>query len=140
MSEASAVTAEDRVLTIKEAAVILRCSPSMCRKLAKAGTLPGLLPRVGSLWRISERALTEWVALQPIREDRLLTISEAADILRMSARSCRSAAERGELPGVLPKVGSEWRINERVLREWIANRAANVDGTPLMRQDDLDAT
>ena len=54
----------------------------------------------------------------------LLTIGEAADILGISISTAKKLAGRGALPGVLPKVGGQWRVNRDVLIEWLDKNAA----------------
>lgn len=49
------------VLTINEAAALLRVSPSKARQLAAGGELPGVLPRLGKQWRINRRALEDFI-------------------------------------------------------------------------------
>jgi len=51
-----------------------------------------------------------------LRSGRLfLTITEAAAILRIDERTCRRAAETGQIAAV--KVGVQWRIPAQKLRE-----------------------
>jgi PTS system nitrogen regulatory IIA component len=47
------------VLTIKEAAAILRCHPRTLQKMAIRGDIPA--KKVGSLWRFSRQRLQEWM-------------------------------------------------------------------------------
>lgn len=47
------------VLTIKEAAALLRCHPRTLQKMAIRGEIPAR--KVGSLWRFSRQRLQEWV-------------------------------------------------------------------------------
>lgn len=45
----------------------------------------------------------------------LLTLEEVADILRISLSKAKQMAQRGELPGQLPKLGHQYRFSaERV--------------------------
>ena len=48
-----------------------------------------------------------------------LTIPECCDLLRLSERSIYGMARSGRLPGAA-KVGGKWRVNRRVLMEWLA--------------------
>ena len=47
------------VLTIKEAAVYLRCHPRTLQKMAIRGEIPA--KKIGSLWRFSRQRLQEWM-------------------------------------------------------------------------------
>ena len=51
------------LLKIEEAAKQCRISRSKAYAMAKAGTLPGVV-RLGGSVRVSERALTDWIARQ----------------------------------------------------------------------------
>ena len=52
-------SATDAVLTLEEAAALLRVSTDVVTQRAKAGDLPGR--RLGSEWRFSRHALFEWL-------------------------------------------------------------------------------
>jgi excisionase family DNA binding protein len=47
------------VLTLVEAAALLKCCPKTLRKQATAGKVPG--KRIGSLWRFYRPVLEEWL-------------------------------------------------------------------------------
>lgn len=47
--------------------------------------------------------------------DVMLTLKEAADILRLSYERTRVLAVEGKIPAL--RVGGTWRVNERKLRE-----------------------
>ena len=53
--------AEPEVLTLTEAANVLRISVSTAKKLARSGELPGVLPKLGTQWRVSRRALEAYM-------------------------------------------------------------------------------
>lgn len=64
------------------------------------------------------------LAEEPVLEheadpDAVLTLVEAAALLRISVSTAKKLAARGNLPGILPKVGVQWRVNERVLRQFL---------------------
>ena len=44
----------------------------------------------------------------------ILTLNEAAELLRLTPGGARALARRGELPGGV-KVGGEWRVNRAKL-------------------------
>jgi excisionase family DNA binding protein len=48
------------VLTLKEAAAFLRCSPDTVKRRARAGLLPA--SKIGRQWRFRRRDLDEWLA------------------------------------------------------------------------------
>jgi excisionase family DNA binding protein len=64
--------AQMRVLTLKDAAELLKCHPSTLYRLAKRGTIPAF--RLGGTWRFAESHLIEWMRDQtkalakPIRD------------------------------------------------------------------------
>ena len=51
---------------------------------------------------------------------RLLTLSEAADLLQVSTRTLQRMIRNGQLPAF--KVGGQWRVRETQLRQWVENR------------------
>jgi excisionase family DNA binding protein len=57
----SARTDDDGLLTLGEAAEMLRISISTAKKLASSGALPGVLPKVGRQWRISRAGLVAYI-------------------------------------------------------------------------------
>ena len=66
-----------------------------------------------------------------MEEDRelpqVLTVSEAAGILRVSARTVREMARTGRVPS--RKVGREWRFLRSAIEEWLAREAGpGADG------------
>lgn len=54
----------------------------------------------------------------------ILTLSEAAQYIRVSAKTMRQLARDGRVPG--RKVGREWRFLRSALEAWLANPAARV--------------
>lgn len=60
------MTAATEVLTLAEAAALLRCSPDTVRRRAMAGELPGRSGLGG--WRFSRQALLNWLASGDDRE------------------------------------------------------------------------
>jgi excisionase family DNA binding protein len=65
-------------------------------------------------------------AIPPIG-DRLLTLHEAADVLRLSTRTVREYAQRGEIEGRI--IGGRWRFR---LQTWTPSlRTRPVTGTSL---------
>ncbi len=51
---------------------------------------------------------------------RLLTLTEAAELLHVSTRTVQRLIRHRELPAF--KVGGQWRLREAQLREWIEHR------------------
>jgi excisionase family DNA binding protein len=47
----------------------------------------------------------------------VLTLEEAADLLRLGPAAARAAAEAGELPG--RRIGGRWRFSRRRLMAWL---------------------
>jgi len=57
--------------------------------------------------------------------DRLLTLREAADVLRLSTRTVREYVRRGEIEGRI--VGGRWRFRRPDLDAFFANAPRNWD-------------
>lgn len=51
--------------------------------------------------------------------DRLLTVTEVAQMLRVSPSTAKKWAAEGKLPGTLPKIGGLWRIHEATFLAYI---------------------
>lgn len=56
--------------------------------------------------------------------DRLISLAEAAAILRVSVTTAKKLARRDALPGLVGKVGCQWRVNEAALRAFAEGRQA----------------
>jgi excisionase family DNA binding protein len=52
----------------------------------------------------------------------ILTLGEAAELLRVSESDVVEAAERGELPG--RRIGEEWRFGRQALLAWLGAGSA----------------
>jgi excisionase family DNA binding protein len=57
--------------------------------------------------------------------DRLLTMREAADVLRLSTRTVREYVQRGEIEGRI--IGGRWRFRRADLDAFFANAPRNWD-------------
>lgn len=57
--------------------------------------------------------------------DRLLTLSEAAGVLRLSTRTLRDYLQRGEIEGRI--IGRRWRFRRADLDTFFANAPRNWD-------------
>ena len=57
--------------------------------------------------------------------DRLLTLRETADVLRLSTRTVREYVSRGEIKG--PLIGGRWRFRRADLDAFYANAPPNWD-------------
>ena len=57
---------------------------------------------------------------EKIENIRLLTLSEAADLLQVSTRTLQRMIRNNQLPAF--KVGGQWRLRETQLRQWVENR------------------
>jgi excisionase family DNA binding protein len=55
----------------------------------------------------------------PIEELEVMTLDEAADLLRIDAEDLAKLAESGEIPG--RKLGDEWRFTRTRLLDWLGN-------------------
>jgi excisionase family DNA binding protein len=56
---------------------------------------------------------------------RLLTLSEAAELLHVSTRTLQRMIRRNDLPAF--KVGGQWRVRESQLAHWIRFREGGDD-------------
>ncbi len=57
--------------------------------------------------------------------DRLLTLREAAEVLRLSPRTVREYVQRGEIEGRI--IGGRWRFRRADLDAFFANAPRNWD-------------
>jgi excisionase family DNA binding protein len=55
----------------------------------------------------------------PIDDFEVLTLDEAADLLRVDTEELAKLAESGEIPG--RKLGEEWRFTRTRLLDWLGN-------------------
>lgn len=60
-------------------------------------------------------------------EDKILTLKEVADYLKLTERTIYRLSQDGKLPGF--KVGSSWRFRLRDIDEWIEDQKAEVRRT-----------
>lgn len=61
--------------------------------------------------------------------DAILTVEDAAKLLKVKPKTVRALAAGGLIPAV--KVGKPWRFDETLLREWLAARSReNVKTCP----------
>jgi len=61
----------------------------------------------------------------PAIGDRLLTLREAAEVLRLSTRTLREYVQRGEVKGRI--IGGRWRFRRAELEAFFANAPRNWD-------------
>jgi excisionase family DNA binding protein len=61
----------------------------------------------------------------PTIGDRLLTLSEAAEVLRLSTRTVRQYVKRGEISGRI--IGKRWRFRRADLDAFFENAPPNWD-------------
>lgn len=62
----------------------------------------------------------EFCMNEPLEQLRLLTLSEAADLLQVSTRTLQRMIRTGELPAF--KVGGQWRVRGTLLQRWVEQR------------------
>ena len=63
---------------------------------------------------------------------RLLTLSEAAQLLHVSTRTLQRMIRRNDLPAL--KVGGQWRVRESQLAHWIQFREGS--DVPQRKEDE----
>jgi excisionase family DNA binding protein len=66
--------------------------------------------------------------------DRLLTLSEAAEVLRLNPRTVRDYVQRGEIEGRI--IGRRWRFRRADLDAFFANAPRNWDFAGKYNQGD----
>lgn len=63
----------------------------------------------------------------------IMTISEAAQYLRISSSSLYKLAQEGRIP--CQKVGRHWRFSRPAIQEWIAQKRSSKDQFPLSKEE-----
>jgi excisionase family DNA binding protein len=66
----------------------------------------------------------EVVTHTPDAGDEVLTLDEAAALLKLPADAVRASAEEGDLPG--RRLGNEWRFARSALLAWLADGEPNT--------------
>ena len=66
------------------------------------------------------------MASSDLKDLEVLTIAEAASILRLSESKTRQLAASGELPGVLPRLGKTWRVSRAGLQRYLDTAVAET--------------
>ncbi|MGO9902333.1 MAG: helix-turn-helix domain-containing protein [Solirubrobacteraceae bacterium] len=103
----------------------VRLAADQARRLDQAANVSGVSKR-----RLIEDAVREHltedglvVGRVALREEssEVLTVEEAAALLRIDAHTLLGAAERGELPG--RQIGEHWRFARAALLDWLARAA-----------------
>jgi excisionase family DNA binding protein len=64
---------------------------------------------------------------------RLLTLSEAANLLQVSTRTLQRMIRNGDLPAF--KVGGQWRVRETQLRQWVESREGSIGEAKKTRRE-----
>jgi excisionase family DNA binding protein len=76
---------------------------------------------------VGREALTINIGASPPSPDKLLAITDAAVLLRISPRTCRAWCETGELPAF--KIGAKlWRVWESELRAYLQDQRRRGGG------------
>jgi excisionase family DNA binding protein len=73
-------------------------------------------------------AAEQEAASLPAAEAEVLTLTEAAALLRVPAADVAAMAQRGELPA--RRLGREWRFNRQALLVWLGAGWAPIEGPP----------
>ncbi len=63
----------------------------------------------------------------------IMTITEAAQYLRISSSSLYKLAQDGRIP--CQKVGRHWRFSRPAIQEWIARKSSSLDQSPLSKEE-----
>lgn len=90
--------------------------------------LEALRQRRGALTRRRERRARALATADrlDLPEFRLLTLDEAARVLRISPDKAKAMARAGTLPGVVGKIGTRWRVNEGLLLEFVTGEGSGL--------------
>jgi excisionase family DNA binding protein len=81
---------------------------------------PGAGPiSVGRVEVANTQDKARWPELAGVHTDEVLTLEEAAALLKLSADAVRARAEDGELPG--RRFGKEWRFARMAILAWLAD-------------------
>ena len=87
--------------------------------------LLGMAQKVENPKRGAMKTLKKVPAKIPAIGDRLLTLSEAAEILRLSTRTVREYVGRGEIEGRI--IGGRWRFRRADLDSFFENAPSEWD-------------
>ncbi|TET32856.1 MAG: DNA-binding protein [Planctomycetota bacterium] len=70
-----------------------------------------------------------------VEHDRVLTIGELSEYLKISKSTLYKLAQEGNLPG--QKVGKHWRFHREVIDRWLASRSEEIknDGQEESKQE-----
>lgn len=66
--------------------------------------------------------------------NRLLTIKEAAQYLKLNHMTIYKMAQKGTIPA--SKIGGNWRFDKRILDKWVADQVHMTRGSVLIVDDD----
>lgn len=67
-----------------------------------------------------------------VASEEVITLQEAAELLRLPIEVVRASAERGELPG--RAFGEEWRFSRSALIRWLAGEQTPGEGPTSERE------
>ena len=136
------------ILTVEQAAALLRLKPPMVRWLAARSLLPSgrTGARFNYTWRFSKRQLVAFIetvegpyqmravhrnahasssGTESAGRPDILDVEEAAELLQLSAPTVRQMADRKLLPG--RQLGKLWRFSRRQLIEFIEAGGEGLD-------------
>jgi excisionase family DNA binding protein len=139
---AAATAAEPEVLTLQEAADLLRVDPGIVRELAEGGELPGR--RLGGDWRFSRQGLLQWLGggaprPAPGPEPRAGLLS--SELAAITARGVAATAAQSPPSDTIGEAPTEKSASEVFLRNQLillAPRELTLDlGAFYGRNDDL---
>lgn len=129
---------EKELLTIQEAAKLLKVQPRTLYRLIAEGKFPRSVHRLAGEWRLANPMLFEEMreaAEQKIREStgtyktdekQLLRLAEAAKLLDVHPEHLRRLIKTGKLRKSVHKVGRSWRFDREALLEEV-HKAAEQD-------------
>ncbi len=104
----------------------VRLSADPNRRLEKAVSVSGKSKRQLVEDAVRDHLTDEGLAVGRValREDPpdVLTLGEAASLLRVDEQALQGAAQRGELPG--RRIGDEWRFSTAALLSWLGEEQA----------------
>ncbi|QIJ72140.1 helix-turn-helix domain-containing protein [Thermosulfuriphilus ammonigenes] len=60
------------------------------------------------------------------KEEKLMTVKEVAEYLRLDEHTVYRMARKGEIPAF--KIAGQWRFKKELLEKWIENKLKSVGG------------
>jgi len=69
-------------------------------------------------------------------EEKIITVGELADYLRVHRSTIYRLLKRGQLPGF--RIGSDWRFNLETIDKWRMQHSVTLDEIPQQQQEEAE--